>query len=35
MVLLLLEGEPLQFLDQAEMLGEPAPGHQKGVLGVG
>ena len=34
MVLLLLEADRLQFLDQAQVLGKPAPGHQKGMLSV-
>lgn len=34
MILLLLEGQSLKLLDQAEVFGKPAPSHQKGVLSV-
>ncbi len=34
MIVLLLEGQSLELLDQADVFGKPAPRHQKGVLSL-
>ena len=34
MIVLLLEGQSLELLDQADVFGKPTPSHQKGMLSV-